>query len=158
MFGIKSSARLLFFREDISLSSMGIYVMENTTSGYIAYVGQSVDLLGRRKNHYNDLDQGIHTNKRLQEDFNKNGSHFVFQVIEYVYHQSLLLTKEKEWIDRLNPICNISGRAVKTTPPIYILQNHTSIICPSCRQYTAMIMESLGICFRCYRNQLSYGD
>lgn len=76
----------------------GIYEIRNTASGAV-YVGQSVDTEKRMYDHRLALVGDRHPNKLLQEDWNDYGSKaFTFEHVETVYHEALLLGKERERI------------------------------------------------------------
>ena len=77
----------------------GIYCFRNTVSGR-RYVGQSVNLIKRRRHHTDALRRGTHFNDRLQKSYNKHGEAcFVFQVVEYCAPHNLT-QREQFWIDR----------------------------------------------------------
>lgn len=50
----------------------GIYQITNKVNGN-CYIGSSVDLQRRRKQHFNSLANDIHVNARLQNAYNKYG-------------------------------------------------------------------------------------
>lgn len=76
----------------------GIYQITNLKSGKL-YIGQSVDVEKRIKDHIYELSHGIHQNRYLQSAWNKYGkSNFVFSVLETV-SEELLTEREKYWVD-----------------------------------------------------------
>lgn len=88
----------------------GIYKITNIINNKI-YVGQSIDIYDRWKQHINKLKNNKHVNKYLQRSFNKYGeNNFNFEVIEEC-NSDLLNEKEQYHMDLLNPKFNI----LKTT-------------------------------------------
>lgn len=85
--------------------NMGIYKINNEVNGKF-YIGSSVDLKKRRRDHLRELRDGIHRNNRLQNSFNKYGErNFKFSIIEYVENEKVLREKEQHWIDKTDA-CN----------------------------------------------------
>lgn len=61
----------------------GIYCIEQLES-HKKYIGQSVDIKTRWKNHKNELNRGVHHNDYLQKSWNKYGEElFKFYVLDY---------------------------------------------------------------------------
>lgn len=61
----------------------GIYYIQNTKTNQL-YIGQSIDLNRRKREHIHNLKSNSHVNTHLQNSFNKYGeSFFKFDVIEY---------------------------------------------------------------------------
>ena len=89
----------------------GIYRIDNSINGK-CYVGSSIDLDRRRKEHSYTLMNNSHSNKHLQNAYNKYGREcFKFTIIEILeifddIKQSLL-DREQFWIDNLLPEYNI---------------------------------------------------
>ena len=79
---------------------IGIYKITNIINNKV-YVGQSVELEERKREHFRCLRKGIHDNIYLQNAFNKYGeSCFKFEIIEFVEDNTSLLTqREQYWID-----------------------------------------------------------
>jgi group I intron endonuclease len=76
----------------------GIYAIKNIVTNKI-YIGQSMDVQRRWKNHKKDLISNKHANKKMQRSFNKYGSeNFEFYMLEVCSLESLSL-KEQKWID-----------------------------------------------------------
>ena len=52
--------------------SSGIYIIKNAKTKKV-YVGSSIDITSRVRNHIKDLNRGIHHSMKLQRSFNKHG-------------------------------------------------------------------------------------
>jgi group I intron endonuclease len=78
----------------------GIYCIENVVNGKI-YIGSSVDINHRWKNHQYELNNDIHHSKHLQAAWNKYGEQsFEFKILEIVNpSKEELLEREQWWID-----------------------------------------------------------
>lgn len=71
-----------------------IYQIRNTVSGGI-YFGRSVNAEDRMRHHYNELRRGVHSNKRLQNAWNKYGeSAFTFNIV---------------WEEAASVLCELEG-------------------------------------------------
>lgn len=82
--------------------SSGIYKITCTANNKI-YIGSSVNLRIRWRDHKNTLRKGAHRNSRMQNAWNKYGEDsFTFEVIELVMPWSLL-DREQYWLDKLKP-------------------------------------------------------
>lgn len=80
----------------------GIYKISCTQEN-IVYIGSSVDIDRRWKEHVYHLNKEKHTNKKLQEDWDAYGSEsFIFEIIE---RTSELVKKEQCWLDKVWPTC-----------------------------------------------------
>lgn len=90
----------------------GIYKIVNAINGKV-YVGSSVNLYNRIKNHFITLNNKNHHNNHLQKAYNKYGEeNFYFEIIEIVIKnennnifKESILKIEQYWIDKLNA-CN----------------------------------------------------
>lgn len=98
----------------------GIYIIKNIKNNKV-YVGSTVNIKRRKRNHFWDLKNNKHDNDYLQKSYNKYGKeNFIFEVIEYVEDKSKLLEREQFWIDKLNVcdrsigynICKIAGNTL----------------------------------------------
>lgn len=79
---------------------MGIYKIINLANEKF-YIGSSVDLKKRKRDHMRELKNGIHTNERMQHSFNKYGvEEFKFEIIELVNEKENLITLEQHWMDK----------------------------------------------------------
>lgn len=86
---------------------MGIYAITNKTNGK-SYVGSSVNMCQRFKNHRTRLLAGTHENSKLQKSWNKHGEKsFRFHVLDYVDYKEELIITEQQYIDSLRPEYNI---------------------------------------------------
>jgi group I intron endonuclease len=80
----------------------GIYKITCTTNGKF-YIGSSINLYKREKQHRYELTQNTHINHYLQNAWNKYGEEsFTFEVVEFVFEWSLL-DREQYWLDKLKP-------------------------------------------------------
>jgi group I intron endonuclease len=71
------------------------------------YIGSAIHIKHRWVCHLFELKRNIHTNKILQNHFNKYGeSDLIFKIIEPCFPQ-FLLCREQEYIDNLTPYFNI---------------------------------------------------
>lgn len=89
----------------------GIYQITNKVNGN-CYIGSSVDLQRRRRQHFNNLANGTHVNSHLQNAYNKYGNDSLeFEIIEFIDInddiKETLLEREQFWIDTVNPEYNI---------------------------------------------------
>jgi hypothetical protein len=70
-------------------SLMGVYVIENTETGR-AYVGASVNVFQRLREHISGLNKGQHPTTDLQADWGRLGPcAFAFRAVELVADRSL---------------------------------------------------------------------
>lgn len=82
--------------------SSGIYKITCAANGKI-YVGGSVNLRVRWRQHRNALRKGIHRNQYLQRAWDKHGeAHFVFEVLELVMPWAVV-DRENHWLETLKP-------------------------------------------------------
>jgi len=102
----------------------GIYCFKCLKNGKI-YVGQSIDIEGRKKSHLNELSSNKKKGK-WQSDWNKWGSeHFIFELLEEVILEEKYETEheevkkkllgwaldvaEKKWISKLGATSKCKG-------------------------------------------------
>ena len=78
----------------------GVYKIVNKINGKI-YVGSTVDLEKRKREHFNDLKGNKHCNKHLQRAFNKYNKedNFIFEILEYVEDLHSLVVREQYYMD-----------------------------------------------------------
>lgn len=75
----------------------GVYEIRCIVNG-IPYIGQAQNLDKRRQDHFSILRSGTHTNKALQNDFNRFGEeNFFFNILELCSHEMLAI-KEHYYI------------------------------------------------------------
>lgn len=78
-------------------ATQGIYAIVNTINNKI-YIGSSIHLQKRYKEHMYQLKNNTHFNQHLQNSFNKYGKDaFKFIVLEYINND--ILKYEQKWID-----------------------------------------------------------
>jgi hypothetical protein len=84
----------------------GIYAIVNTVNNH-RYIGQTKDLLQRKRDHFNNLKGNKHHSCYLQNSYNIHGANkFQFVVLEYVYEWADLNEREQFWITELKPEYN----------------------------------------------------
>lgn len=67
------------------------------------YIGSSLNIDRRLKAHKKLLNQNKHTNKYLQNSWNKYGEqNFKFEIIETIHDTAQLLIREQWWLDNTN--------------------------------------------------------
>jgi group I intron endonuclease len=87
----------------------GIYIIKNCIDDKI-YVGSSKCFHRRYQRHRKPLLNSIHTNKHLQNAFNKHGAdNFKFLIIEIIEDFNNLLIREQNWLDELMSYDNVIG-------------------------------------------------
>lgn len=92
-------------------SNCGVYKITNTVTGDF-YIGSSVSLAKRFRDHRYTLESNYHRNVHLQNAWNKYGAdNFLFEVILYC-DKSMTLYYEQVLIDGLNPTYNIARVAL----------------------------------------------
>lgn len=92
------------------MTNAGIYQIRNISNGK-RYVGSSVDLKRRQRDHFGKLRNNSHYNPILQNAFNKHGEEsFVFEVLEFTGRDETR-TIEQKYIDSGEFDYNISGVA-----------------------------------------------
>jgi group I intron endonuclease len=84
----------------MSVRQSGIYRITQEDTGRV-YVGSSIDIENRWKQHVNQLKRGIHVNKKMQVDASEYGiESFQFDILELVETDNILLDKrERFWQD-----------------------------------------------------------
>lgn len=77
----------------------GIYSITNIVNSKI-YIGSAKNLNKRQIQHYSNLRNNRHTNKYLQNAFNKYGkNNFIFDIIQLVENEENLIFYEQKWMD-----------------------------------------------------------
>ena len=89
------------------IEAAGIYKILNTANGH-QYVGSTANLVNRKAVHWSTLKSGIHSNRYLQNAWNKYGPEaFEFRLIGHCTVERLI-ELEQEVVDHLRPKYNIS--------------------------------------------------
>lgn len=84
----------------------GIYKITCTANNKI-YIGSSVNLQKRKRDHFYELRRNNHNNSKLQRAWNKYGEQaFIFEVLELVLFPEMLIDREQYWFDKLKPFGN----------------------------------------------------
>jgi group I intron endonuclease len=85
-------------------TNQGIYKITNTKTGKI-YIGSTINLHKRHKQHFIDLEGGYHGNSHLQNSYNKYGKEsFVFEVVEECAGMTMgsLRDREQYYLDSIS--------------------------------------------------------
>lgn len=86
--------------------NIGIYQIRNLINGK-SYIGSSMRIKYRWKQHEFRLKKGNHHSYKLQRAWDKYGEdNFEFKIIEVVDDVDLLIEKEQYWMDKYNVITN----------------------------------------------------
>ena len=89
--------------------TQGIYMITCKENG-ARYIGQSIDVETRYVRHLSALRHNKHTNTHLQNTWNKYGNYsFEFEILEGNLKGYELISKESEYIKRLEPELNITN-------------------------------------------------
>lgn len=86
-----------------------IYKIVNTINNKI-YIGSAKYFAERKGEHYYMFRNNKHSNKHLQNSYNKYGDVFKFEILEYCNPETLM-EKEQYYIDNLKPEYNILKEA-----------------------------------------------
>ena len=87
------------------IGHIGIYKITNLKNGKV-YIGQSVDIARRIKEHIHHLKNNCHFNQHLQNSWNKYGENsFLFEVIQYCEEKELDFWEQYfiDFFDSMNP-------------------------------------------------------
>jgi group I intron endonuclease len=86
--------------------SAGIYIIINKIDDK-RYIGSSINLSRRKNSHFRLLRNNKHSNKHLQNAYNKYGEdHFIWNIIEECDKKDCI-KREQFWLDLLKPEYNI---------------------------------------------------
>jgi len=78
----------------------GVYQIVNKVNSK-RYIGSSIRIKNRLREHKNALVKNIHPNRKLQNAWNKYGEEkFVFEQLEIVSNVDVILKREQYWIDK----------------------------------------------------------
>lgn len=95
-------------RRFANMSSIAVYSILNRVNGK-QYIGGTIDTKSRWLNHKNSLNNNIHFNRCLQEDWNKFGENaFDFLLLEPVSAPDELVECELRWFLSLDNLYNIN--------------------------------------------------
>jgi group I intron endonuclease len=87
------------------MKKCGVYCIKNIITNKL-YVGSSIDIENRIKQHKNMLKNNKHHSIKLQHSYAKHGeNNFLFEIIEEC-DENLLLEKEQDYINKLNSFNN----------------------------------------------------
>lgn len=85
---------------------VGVYTITCTANGRV-YVGSSIDVQRRLRQHINMLLRNGHDNTHIQRAWNKYGAAvFLFEIAERCSAADELLETERRWIKRLDAVSN----------------------------------------------------
>lgn len=88
------------------MKKSGIYKIQSTIEPEKFYIGSSVNLQNRERQHYSMLKLNKHDATYLQNYYNKHGKEsLIFHIIEECC-QEKLIQREQYYIDTLNPVFN----------------------------------------------------
>lgn len=97
-------------------TGQGVYLINCIANGKF-YVGSSINVRNRLKQHYAGVTQGKAVNRHLQHAWDKYGAEaFFVEILESVENRTNLFDREQYWIDRLNAVkqgFNISATACR---------------------------------------------
>ena len=72
------------------------------------YIGSALNHVKRKREHFYNLKNNKHPNKKLQNAYNKYGEDcFDFKIIEVVEDEKILIEREQYYINKLKPVYNI---------------------------------------------------
>jgi hypothetical protein len=100
--------------EIYNFKNEGVYVIVNLVNNEM-YIGSSMNLGNRKTKHFSLLNHNKNPNNLLQSAVNKHGiENFKFGVLEYC--TEFLLKREQYFVDKLNPVYNITRDIINNTP------------------------------------------
>lgn len=119
---------------------IGIYKIENTLNGNI-YIGQSIHVEGRWRQHLHLLNKGSHFNKYIQKDFDAYGkSVFTFTPLLYCDIETLTLY-EQVCVSGLSPKYNINEKCIEPSRGIKRTEEYKNYLSLSRRGKTKRVLE-----------------
>lgn len=97
----------------------GIYKIVNTVNGNL-YIGSSIDIPNRQKQHRYHLRNNSHRNPHLQHAWSLYGEEaFAFETVEVTSSdRETLIEREQHYLDTLEPAYNIKKQATATADSI----------------------------------------
>lgn len=135
----------LFDDEDTDMT-IGIYTITNSVNGKV-YVGSSVRIERRWREHRLALNNGTHVNKYLQNSWEKYGAeNFVFAVVETLSDLNSvadLFLAEQRWMDQLNAmdrrvgynIADVAGAPTPRKVAVTMTKDGETVSYPSIRAF-----------------------
>jgi len=85
----------------------GIYEIRNMITGFV-YIGASINVESRMKNHKWLLGRGEHSNRLLQDAYNKDSAEaFSFSILEIVADPIMIGDRERYWIEQYENTYNL---------------------------------------------------
>lgn len=99
------------------INKIGVYCLLNNITGD-CYVGSSINLYNRLRQHKNSLYKSCHENQILNRSVSKYGiDNFSFKILKYIFiiDKEILSKKEQYYIDILNPKYNILKDAYRNS-------------------------------------------
>lgn len=89
----------------------GIYKIESKKKPNRYYIGSGINIYRRKRDHFNQLNENKHCNKKLQNHFNKYGKDDLRFSVLIICEKNELLSFEQYFIDAYNPFFNICRKA-----------------------------------------------
>ena len=100
--------------EIYNFKNEGVYVIVNLINNEM-YIGSSMNLGNRKTKHFSLLKNNKNPNNLLQSAVNKYGiENFEFGILEYCTES--LLEREQYFVNKLNPVYNITRDIINNTP------------------------------------------
>lgn len=110
-----------------NLSSPGVYLITNTINQH-KYVGSSVNIRRRWREHRSSLNRGTSTCTVLQRAWNLYGEDaFAYSVLEYVSARGELAAKEQYYINKMQPEYNAQPIVDRPGPRIYSAETRAKL-------------------------------
>ena len=89
----------------------GVYMIYSNIDKKLNYIGSSININQRIRNHYLEIINLRHNNKKMQNYFIKNGlDNFKYDILEVVDIENLI-EREQYYIDKFNPYFNVLKKA-----------------------------------------------
>lgn len=87
-------------------NKQGVYKITNIKTNKV-YVGSSVNIMKRFREHKHTLIKNKHRSPKLQNSFNIHGlENFIYEIIELIADKNIILTREQFYIDDYNSYHN----------------------------------------------------
>ena len=118
---------------------LGIYCIINNKNGR-RYVGQSINLSRRIREHFSKLRKGTLPNEALQKDFNTDWHYFQVVYLEVNTPQHKLSEREKYWIDYYDTRDPEKGYNIQVATPTRKYTDRNVVI-PTHEDYLSELLE-----------------